>query len=76
MRTNQYILAVLILLFFSCKLSNTNPVNAANKELAALFDSYWEERMKLFPLEATALGDNRYNDLLPIKRRCYAAGCS
>ncbi|UKJ07861.1 DUF885 domain-containing protein [Solitalea lacus] len=31
-----------------------------------MLDHYWEERMKLFPLEATANGDNRYNDQLPI----------
>lgn len=31
-----------------------------------LLDRYYEERLKLFPLEATANGDNRYNDLLPI----------
>lgn len=27
---------------------------------------YWEERMQLFPLEATSAGDNRYNDRLTI----------
>lgn len=30
-----------------------------------MFDNYWEDRMKLFPLEATTNGDNRYNDILP-----------
>jgi len=30
-----------------------------------LLDHYYEDRLKLFPLEATASGDNRYNDLLP-----------
>jgi uncharacterized protein (DUF885 family) len=30
-----------------------------------LLDHYYEDRLKLFPLEATAAGDNRYNDLLP-----------
>ncbi len=39
--------------------------NAPHKELAAFFDSYYEERLKLFPLEATYQGDARYNDLLP-----------
>ncbi len=50
----------------SCKLSNTNPGEEANKELSALFQNYYDERLKLFPLEATAIGDNRYNDLLPV----------
>ncbi|HEX8575969.1 MAG TPA: DUF885 family protein, partial [Flavobacterium sp.] len=36
-----------------------------NKALSQLFDNYYEERLKLFPLEATSIGDNRYNDLLP-----------
>jgi len=30
-----------------------------------MFDNYWEDRMKLYPLEATTNGDNRYNDTLP-----------
>lgn len=39
--------------------------NAGNKDLSRVFDQYWEDRMRLFPLEATGIGDNRYNDLLP-----------
>lgn len=49
----------------ACKLSNTNPGKADNKELATLFNNYYEQRLKLNPLEATAIGDNRYNNLLP-----------
>ena len=30
-----------------------------------LFNSYWDDRARLFPLLATAQGDNRYNDRLP-----------
>ncbi|QIL78116.1 DUF885 domain-containing protein [Hymenobacter sp. HDW8] len=30
-----------------------------------MFEKYWDERAKLFPLEATGQGDNRYNDQLP-----------
>jgi len=37
----------------------------ANKDLARLFDNYYEDRLKLYPLEATSIGDTRYNDLLP-----------
>jgi hypothetical protein len=33
--------------------------------LAAMFEKYWDERAKLYPLEATSQGDNRYNDQLP-----------
>ena len=38
---------------------------AASAPLGALFESYWEEQAKLFPLDATTQGDNRYNDQLP-----------
>jgi uncharacterized protein (DUF885 family) len=47
-----------------CKLSSDNQHHTANTELAALFDKYYEERLQLFPLEATSVGDNRYNDKL------------
>lgn len=30
-----------------------------------IFKNYFEDRLKLFPLEATAIADNRYNDQLP-----------
>ncbi|WP_226163430.1 DUF885 domain-containing protein [Hymenobacter terricola] len=33
--------------------------------LANLFNNYWEDRARLFPLMATAQGDNRFNDRLP-----------
>ncbi len=29
-----------------------------------MFNNYWEDRMQLYPLEATANGDNRYNNIL------------
>ena len=32
---------------------------------AKLFADYYEEHLKLYPLEATFAGDNRYDDLLP-----------
>ncbi|MFC3549990.1 DUF885 domain-containing protein [Lysobacter cavernae] len=33
--------------------------------LNALYEQYWEEQLKLNPLQATFQGDNRYNDQLP-----------
>ena len=50
----------------SCKLNNTNQTKEDNKELSALLERYYEERLKLFPLEATTIGDTRYNNLLPV----------
>src|SRR5258707_4346919 len=32
---------------------------------AKLFSDYYEERLKLYPMEATQAGDDRYNDQLP-----------
>jgi uncharacterized protein (DUF885 family) len=60
----QTVLLLCSLLYLS---SCTNPAKAPagnNKELAGLFERYYEERLKLFPLEATSNGDNRYNDKL------------
>ncbi|SJZ62058.1 DUF885 domain-containing protein [Sediminibacterium ginsengisoli] len=58
--------AAVVLLTAACNLSNTNPTGAANSELAALFDTYYEDRLQLFPVEATLNGDERYNNLLYI----------
>jgi uncharacterized protein (DUF885 family) len=65
----KYILAIICCscILFSCQLSNRNAVGSANTELSALFDKYYEERMQLYPLEATTNGDNRYNDKLYIE---------
>lgn len=48
--------------------SNENKTNtkSSGPELATLLDNYWQERMQLFPVEATGIGDNRYNDRLTI----------
>ncbi len=38
----------------------------SSKNIKKLFDNYYEERLTYFPLEATAIADNRFNDQLPI----------
>ncbi|PST84854.1 DUF885 domain-containing protein [Pedobacter yulinensis] len=59
-------LAVLLLFAFaaaSCRNDQPDPDNGERfDKLAAL---YWEESLKLYPLSATYIGDNRYNDRLP-----------
>lgn len=35
------------------------------KKLDPLLTSFWEERSKLYPFDATSQGDNRYNDQFP-----------
>jgi uncharacterized protein (DUF885 family) len=61
----KILLFLFVIAWASCKLSNTNQHNEDNKELAALFEKYYDERMQLFPMEATVNGDNRFNNLLP-----------
>ncbi|HEX8358090.1 MAG TPA: DUF885 domain-containing protein [Segetibacter sp.] len=62
-----FLLAFASVFLGGCKLSNTNPAKEGNTELKALLERYYDERLKLFPIEATAIGDNRYNDLLPVE---------
>lgn len=51
----------------ACNQSKTtsSSAKADNKDLAKVFDNYFEESLKLFPINATYIGDNRYNDQLP-----------
>ena len=60
------ILFALSVLFVSCQNNAPQTNNNSGKQLAAMLDSYWQERMQLFPTEATSNGDNRYNDRLTI----------
>lgn len=55
----------------SCNNADTQVVSfganeKGNEALAKLFDKYWEDRLQLYPLEATQTGDHRYNDKLTI----------
>lgn len=50
----------------SCKNKETQETTqASNKEITQLFSDYQEERLKLFPWEATQAGDDRYNNIYP-----------
>lgn len=61
MKRTLFLLSM-FLMFTACKLSNDNQTREDNKELSVLLDKYYEERLQLFPIEATLTGDNRYND--------------
>ena len=53
----------------SCKQkdsSNNSDVGSSDTLFNKILDDYYEQRMKLYPLEATQNGDNRYNDQLPV----------
>ncbi len=58
------LLALAIAVFQSCK-EDTKEVIKEYPPIAEVFDSYYEDGLKLNPLGATFEGDNRYNDTLP-----------
>src|ERR1044072_7208536 len=53
---------ILAAVLFACNTKQESMKKDDNKELATLFANYYEERLQLFPLDATSTGDNRYND--------------
>jgi uncharacterized protein (DUF885 family) len=55
----------LCFVLFACK-PNPKAHENAHDALQNLLNHYWERRMQLFPLEATAKGDYRYNNKLTI----------
>jgi uncharacterized protein (DUF885 family) len=57
-------IAVLVLIY-SCK-ESTTAGSAKKQSPDSLYAQYWEERQQLFPLDATASGDYRYNDRMTI----------
>ena len=62
----KIILALVVLSSIgACKQNASNTNLEANKNFAALTELYYQEGLKLNPLQATLIGDNRYNDLLP-----------
>lgn len=68
MNTQNLVKAILLLIVavtLSCKTGKINQVKEDNKELATVVDQYFNERMQMYPLEATTNGDNRFNNLLP-----------
>ena len=60
----------MITLFVSCKNDKTSEDSSKatlekNTEFSAMLDDFYEEGLKLNPLNATSAGDNRYNNSLP-----------
>lgn len=59
------------ILFSACKKDKENTVTDDQSEaetvneFETVLNNYYEESLKLYPLNATSAGDNRYNDLLP-----------
>lgn len=48
------------------KKENTTQKTDSSASIDSIAANYYEDYLQLHPLEATAQGDNRYNDLLPI----------
>jgi uncharacterized protein (DUF885 family) len=57
-------IAWLALLFIAACTTKKDP-QQLSASVNRMFENYWEDRMKLYPLEATVNGDNRYNDQYP-----------
>ena len=55
-------MTVVTALITACNNHPGNPAESLNK----IMDHYWDEHCRLFPVDATANGDNRYNNLLTI----------
>ena len=59
------------ILFSACKKDKEKSVTDDQSEaetvneFETVLNNYYEESLKLYPLNATSAGDNRYNDLLP-----------
>ncbi len=62
MKNSLLLIVITLLAFTHC---TTPPKESASGQLETLMDQYYEDRLKLFPMEATMQGDDRYNDLLP-----------
>ncbi|GAB2539277.1 DUF885 domain-containing protein [Spirosoma aerophilum] len=64
--TKTILLSIVVATMLSCSSKkNDQPSNQSNVDFAKVLDDYYEQRLKLFPIEATQQGDNRYNDQLP-----------
>ena len=59
MRKTIIILSV-VMSMFSCQTNNNKSL-----EINQVFENYYQESLKLYPLNATSQGDNRYNNFLP-----------
>lgn len=59
---------VITMLFtlFSCKKTDYPLTRETPVEIDSIAANYYEQYLKLYPLEATAQGDLRYNDQLPV----------
>ena len=60
MKKLPILLTVILIFFLGCE-SNQN----ISDKLNIVFENYYQESLKLYPMMATSQGDTRYNDFLP-----------
>lgn len=59
-------ISFLLILSFACNNLSGDKEGAGNKKpISELFENYYNERNRLFPMTATANGENRFNDIFP-----------
>lgn len=63
---NTSLIFCIAALILSCKKSDSPITKVFPAELDSIASKYYEEYLKLYPLEATSQGDTRYNDQLSI----------
>ncbi len=61
----KYTWILLILTIVACKNNQVKEKTSDMNSINQILDAYYEEKLQYFPLEATAIADNRYNDKLP-----------
>lgn len=57
---------ILMILLTACQKKQSVAEKTPSANIDSIAAKYYEQYLKLFPLEATAQGDGRYNDQLPI----------
>lgn len=65
MKKVVYLLLVVVV-YANCKSKKEEKQKPPPPDFGKFLQEYYDSSMKLFPLDATYNGDNRYNDLLPI----------
>lgn len=65
--TRRLTINLALAVFFLCSaaLTAATQTTTVNRELTQLLDQYWEEHLRLHPIQATFAGDPRFNHLLP-----------
>jgi len=60
-----FLLALCTTTIFACKQSKKAEDTKSDKKFTSLCENYYQDGLKLSPIAATYIGDERYNDLLP-----------